>query len=50
MSRDLPTARLALWACAAGLAAATIILFWPGTMIGNTVAQLAEIRAGQLRD
>lgn len=49
-SRDLALTRLALWACAAGLAAATILFFWPGTMIGNTIVQLGEIRAGQLRD
>lgn len=42
--------RWILWACAAGLAALTLLIFWPGTMVGNTIVQLHEIRAGQLRD
>lgn len=40
----------AIWAAAGLLAVATLLAHWPGELIGDSISQLAEIRAGRLRD
>jgi len=41
---------LQLWAIAAALCLLIVLGAWPGSMIGDNVRQLREIRAGQLTD
>jgi hypothetical protein len=48
--RDALTGPGAIWAAAGLLALATLVVHWPGQLIGDSISQLAEIRAGRLRD
>jgi hypothetical protein len=39
-----------LWIAAVGLAALTIALAWPGSLIGDSIKQLRQIRSGHITD